>query len=124
MEIRKPSIKQEENRQNKFIIVYDWLTVLPPAEAMMLAYLIDAEDICFTRDTHDLDYFKCTTNFIKSRCTGWSNSNITTCINNLEGKGLIFIKNKRTNSGNYRYIKINRAGIKSLKENYKNNLHN
>ena len=117
MEIRK-SIKQEENRQNGYIIMYNWLTVLPPAEAAMLAYLIDTEDICFTRDKEDPDYFECTANFISSKCVGWTNSNITTCLNNLENKNLIFIKNNRTNLGNSRFIKISRDGIAALKEQY------
>ena len=117
MEIRK-SIKQEENKLNNFIMVYDWLTILPPSEAIMLAYLIDAEDICFTRDDDDQDYFECTMSFIKSRCIGWTNSNITTSLNNLETKELIFIKNRRTNTGNFRFIKINRDKIRSLKEEY------
>lgn len=119
MEIKK-SIKQEENRQNKFIVLYDWLTILPPNESAMLAYLIDAEDICYCRDKEDLDYFECTAGFIVSRCVGWSSSNITTALNNLQSKNLIFIKNVRTNVGNTRFIKISRQGISSLKEAYKN----
>lgn len=112
------SIKQGENQNNGFIILYDWLTALPPSEAAMLAYLIDAEDICDVHDDEDPDFFECTKNFITSRCVGWTQSNITTALNNLQEKNLIFIKNIRTNEGNPRYIKISRDGIESLKEKY------
>ena len=117
MEIRK-SIKQEENKSNGYIILYDWLTVLPPAESAMLAYLIDAEDICFKRDDSDLDYFECTANFIRAKCIGWSDSNIKTALSNLENKNIIFIKNIRDNLGNSRYIKISREAISILKDKY------
>lgn len=117
MKIQK-SIKQEENKGNGFIILYDWLLVLPPAEAAMLAYLIDAEDICSEHDDYDSDYFECTANFMMSKCVGWTQSNITTALNNLQSKNIIFIKNIRTNTGNPRYIKISRDGIRALKEQY------
>lgn len=117
MEIRK-SLKQEENVNSGFIMVYDWLLALPPSEAIMMAYLIDAEDICYTRDAEDLDFFECTVNFITSKCVGWTSSNINTCLNNLEEKNLIFVKNIRTNFGNSRFIKINRQGVKALKQQY------
>lgn len=114
----KKSIKQEENKSNGFIIMYDWLLVLPPAEAAMLSYLIDAEDICTEHDSEDDEYFECTASFMMSRCVGWTNSNITTALNNLQAKNLIFIKNIRGNQGNPRFIKISRDGIKALKEQY------
>ena len=126
MQIKK-SIKQEENKSNGFIIMYDWLLELPPSEAAMLSYLIDAEDICSTRDENDTDFFECTANFMMKRCIGWTQSNITTALNNLEDKNLIMIKNIRTNTGNPRYIKISRDGISALKEKYymhKNISHN
>ena len=118
MEIRK-SVKQEENVNSGFIMTYDWLLVLPPAEAIMMAYLIDAEDVCYARDAEDLDFFECTASFIMSKCVGWSTSNITTCLNNLEEKNLILVKNIRTNAGNSRFIKLNRQGLGALKEQYK-----
>lgn len=117
MKIKK-SIKQEENRSNGFIITYDWLMVLPPAESVMLAYLIDAEDICEEVEEYP-GYFMCTSSFIQSRCVGWSNSNITTALNNLESKNIIFLKNKRSNEGNARCIHISRDAIKVLKDKYK-----